>query len=140
MDHTNTNTNITFSLVLDNFRVRYIDKTDTDHLLTTIHKKFPIKVNWKEDYFLGMILEWDYKQVHSKRNVGLSMLGYVKKALIKFKHHFIKQEFAASPYKDPIYGRKVQYKEIIDIPTFTNIQNPLTTTYLQKIPILCTSN
>ena len=32
------------------------------------------------------------------------------------------QQFAASPYKDPIYGRKVQYTEIIDISVFTKQQ------------------
>ena len=45
--------------------------------------------------------------------------GYVNDTLIEFKHHFIKQQFSASPFRDPVYGRKVQYTDIIDIPTFT---------------------
>ena len=47
------------------------------------------------------------------------MPGYVKEALIKFKHHFIKQHLSALPFPNPIYGRKVQYADVIEIPTFT---------------------
>ena len=47
------------------------------------------------------------------------MPGYVKETLIKFNHHFVKQQFLASPFCDPVYGRKVQYADVIDIPTFT---------------------
>ena len=63
-------------------------------------------MKWVGDYYLRMTLEWNYHHIHSERNVRLSMPGYVKEALIEFKHHFIKQQFSASPYKDPIYGRK----------------------------------
>ena len=66
-----------------------------------------------------MTLEWNYHKIHSKRNVRLSIPGYVKETLIEFKHHFIKQQFSASPFRDPVYGKKVQYADVIDIPTFT---------------------
>ena len=41
---------ITFSLVVDNFGVRYINKQDTDHPIMTLQKKYTIKINWKGDY------------------------------------------------------------------------------------------
>ena len=47
------------------------------------------------------------------------MPGYVKEVLIEFKHDFIKQQFLASSFRDPVYGRKVQYTDVIEIPTFT---------------------
>ena len=47
------------------------------------------------------------------------MPGYVKEALIEFKHHFVKEQFSASSFRDQIYGRKVQYADVIEIPTFT---------------------
>ena len=50
------------------------------------------------------------------------MPGYVKEASIEFKHHFIKQQFLASSFQDPIYGSKVQHTDIIEIPTFTKKQ------------------
>ena len=84
----------------------------------TLQKNNPIKMNWIGDYYLGMRLEWNYHKIKSERNVRLSMSGYVKEALIEFKHHFIKQQFSTSPFRDPIYGRKVQYADVIEIPTF----------------------
>ena len=38
---------------------------------------------------------------------------------IKLYHEIIKQQFAVSPYEEPIYGRKEQYTEIAYIPAFT---------------------
>ena len=48
---------IAFSLVVDDFGVKYTDKRDADHLIMTQQKKYPIKMNWKGDYYLGMTLE-----------------------------------------------------------------------------------
>ena len=50
------------------------------------------------------------------------MPGYVKEALIEFKHHFIKQLFSASPFRDPVYGIKIQYTDAIEMPIFTKKQ------------------
>ena len=108
---------ISFSLVVDDFGVKFTNKNNADHLITTLQKKYPIKMNWEGDYYLGMTLEWTYHNIHSERNVRLSMPGYVKEALIEFK-----QRFSASPFRDPVYGRKVQYADVIDIPTFTKKQ------------------
>ena len=47
-------------------------------------------MNWKGNYYLGMTLEWNYHKIYSERNIRLSMPGYVKEALIEFKHYFIK--------------------------------------------------
>ena len=82
-------------------------------------------MNWEGDYYLGMTLEWNYHHIHSERNVRLSMPGYVKEALIEFKHHFIKQQLLALPFKDSIYGSKVQYADAIEMPTFTKKQRNL---------------
>ena len=37
--------NIAFSLVVDDFGVKYINKRDADHLITTLKEKYPIKMN-----------------------------------------------------------------------------------------------
>ena len=68
-----------------------------------------------------MTLDWDYNKVHNNRSVTLSMPGYVKEALQEF-HHEKRTQFAASPYKEPIYGKKVQLANIIELPTFTKKQ------------------
>ena len=68
--------------MVDDFGVKYINKRDANHLITTLQKKYPIRMNWKGDYYLGMTLEWNYHKIHSERNVCLSMPGYVSEALI----------------------------------------------------------
>ena len=72
-----------------------------------------------------MTLDWTYHKIHSERNVRLSIPQYVNEALIKFKHHLIKQQFLATQFCGPVYGRKVQYADVIEIPTFTHTQNHL---------------
>ena len=108
--------------MVDDFGVKYINKIDADHLITTLQNKYPIEMNWNGDYYLGMTLDWNYHKIYSEKSVRLSMPGYMKEALIEFKHHFVKQQFSPSPFRDPIYGRKVQYTDVIEIPTFTKRQ------------------
>jgi hypothetical protein len=42
---------IAFSLVVDDFVVKYVNKEDMDHLLATIGKRYPVKVDWNADYY-----------------------------------------------------------------------------------------
>jgi hypothetical protein len=51
---------IAFSLVVDDFGVRYVNKDDMDHLVATIGKRYPIKVDWKAEYYLGITIKCDY--------------------------------------------------------------------------------
>ena len=72
---------IAFSLVVDDFGIKYTKK-DAEHLIKTIMDRYEGKVSWDPDYYLGMTLEWDY----IKRTCKLSMPEYVKQALCKFQH------------------------------------------------------
>ena len=56
------------------------------------------------------------------------MPGYVKEALIKFQHFTTKQQFLASSYSEPTYGKKIQYVTIDNV-TFTPEQVKI----LQKV-------
>ena len=47
---------IAFSLVVDDFGVKYTNINNAEHLENTIKKYCPIKSNWKGDYYLGMTL------------------------------------------------------------------------------------
>jgi hypothetical protein len=51
---------IAFSLVVDDFGVKYINKEDMDHLVQTIGNRYPIKVDWKAEYYLGSTIKWGY--------------------------------------------------------------------------------
>jgi hypothetical protein len=73
---------IVFSLVFDDFGIRYTDKNDTQHFIDHLSKQYTCTVDWEGKIFLSMHLEWDY----INRTVTITMPGYVKKALICFEH------------------------------------------------------
>jgi hypothetical protein len=63
--------------VVDDFGVQYFNKEDADHLINSIKANYPVKTDWTGSKYIGIDLDWDY----IKREVKLSMKGYVKKAL-----------------------------------------------------------
>jgi len=73
---------IAFSLVVDDFGVRYVGKEHALHLLSVIQQHYKCTADWDGCRYLGMTLEWDYKQ----HEVHLSMPDYVPEALQRFKH------------------------------------------------------
>jgi hypothetical protein len=75
-----------FAFVVDDFAVQYKNKKDADHLIECIREKYPFKVDWDTKQYIGINLEWNY----IKRLVKLSMKGYVKQALLEFKHLCLK--------------------------------------------------
>ena len=95
---------IAFTLVVDDFAIKHVDKADVDHLLVCLREKYPVKVDWEAQQYFGISLGWNYK----KGEVLLSMKDYVKQALKQFKHQTPKQ-FHYGPSKvEPIhYGAKV---------------------------------
>ena len=116
---------IAFSLVVDDFGVKYTRKEDAEHLLQALTDHYPMKSDWEGEYYLGITLKWDYNKVHKNRNVKLSMPGYVKEALLQFQHEKTKDTYAPSPYTEPIYGRKQQMAPIIEAPIFTKKEEKL---------------
>ena len=97
---------IQFTLVVDDFGVKYVGKEHAQHLFKTIQQHYPVTPEWKGTRYIGITLDWDYK----KRQVHLSMPGYVKKALKQFEHpEPTKRQNAPFPYTPPNYGATKQY-------------------------------
>ena len=127
---------IAFSLVVDDFGVKYKKRTDEEHLLKTIQGRYPVKAEWEPTFYLGVTLEFDYKEQTCK----MLMPGYVKQALIKFHHEFNKTTHSPSPFNVPVYGRKIQMVTIDKTNPMTNNSNKATTTSVWEILVLCKSN
>ncbi len=72
------------------------------HLKKVLELHYKLTCDWMGMRYIGITLDWDYK----KRQVHLSMLNYVKKALKQFQH--IAETLQQSPYPSvPIqYGAK----------------------------------
>jgi hypothetical protein len=71
-----------FTLVVDDFGVKYINIKDAKHLEACLAKHYPMKSDWTGGRYLGIYLHWDY----TNGTVTLTMPGYVKNALHQFQH------------------------------------------------------
>jgi hypothetical protein len=69
---------ISFTFVVDNFGVKYINKGDVEHLTNMLKQDYKINVDWEGTRYLGLTLDWDY----ATRKVHLSMPGYIEKTLV----------------------------------------------------------
>jgi hypothetical protein len=97
---------ISFSLVVDDFGVKYVDREHAEHLMACPRKKYNISSDWNGSAYCGLTLDWDYK----KRTVDLSMTGYIKAALHKYQHPVpARPEHAPHTWNTPIYGAKTQF-------------------------------
>jgi hypothetical protein len=115
---------IAFSLIVDDFGVKYVGKEHAQHLHDALSEKYTITADWSGTLFLGMTLKWDYQN----RTVDISMPGYIEKALLRFQHSAPrKREHSPHRYIEPQYGAPIQYTDPVDT------SQPLTPTEIKKL-------
>ena len=51
---------IIFSLVVDDFGVKYVGKEDSDHLIQALKKQYTISMDWTGSLFCGLHIQWEY--------------------------------------------------------------------------------
>ena len=103
--------NICFTLVEDNFGVKYAKEEDKLHLIESLKTHYSITVEDDGTRYLGMTLDWDYEN----RKVHVSMPGYVPKALKRFAHEPpAKPQRQPYPHVPPDYGARKQYAKAPD--------------------------
>jgi hypothetical protein len=102
---------IMFSLVVDDFGVKYVGKEHADHLIASVEKHYVFSKDWDGQLYCGIQIKWDYHH----RTVDLSMPGYIAAMLHKYQHptNSLPQH---APYKwnEPIYGTSVQLTDPVD--------------------------
>ena len=108
---------ISFTLVVDDFGVKYVNKLDVVHLQSVIERAYPTTTDWTGTKFIGVTLKWDY----GRRQLRASMPGYVRKALLQFQHEIPPRlQQSPSKYISPVYGSKApQMTKIDESPSFT---------------------
>ena len=96
---------ICFTLVVDDFGIKYVGEEHAMHLLNALQEHYEVETDWTAEKYLGITLDWDYDngQVH------LSMPGYVTKALVRFQHELKQLQHSPHPHEAKNYGAKVQY-------------------------------
>jgi hypothetical protein len=73
---------VTFTLVVDEFGIKYIGKENADHLLNALKQDSEATEDWTGGLYCGIKVDWNYK----KQTVDLSMRGYITYALYKLQH------------------------------------------------------
>ena len=73
---------ITFSLVVDDFGIKYTHKKDILNFINILQQEYTITKDWSGTKYIGLTLEWNYKRGY----VDLSMPGYIERALKRFAH------------------------------------------------------
>jgi hypothetical protein len=64
---------ISFTLVLDDFTVKYVGRQHAEHLRNALLRTYEITTDWMAMVYSCMTLKWDY----DKRTRDISMHGYV---------------------------------------------------------------
>jgi hypothetical protein len=89
-----------FSLVVDDFGVKYTTEIGAQHLIDTLQILYTITIDWTGSKYLGFTIEFNHEQQY----VDISMPGYIDKVLQRFTP--LQTGGAASPaiYTPPSYG------------------------------------
>jgi hypothetical protein len=85
---------ISFTLIVDDFCIKYVGKEHADHLIASIKSTYKkLTEDWTGSLYCGTTLEWDYVG----RTVDISMPGYIKKKMQEYKH-LIPEKIQNCPY------------------------------------------
>ena len=102
---------ITFTLVVDDFAVKYTDRKHAEHLMNSLKENYSVSEDWAGTKYCGIQLDWDYDQ----RTCDLSMPGYIDRAIQRFQHPSpARPQHAPHEWQKPNYGAKTQYAQTED--------------------------
>jgi hypothetical protein len=119
---------IAFTLVVDDFGIKYTQAADAQHLLDALRELYVVTEDWGcAQKYVGITIQHDRQD----RCMRLSMPNYISKALDRFEVSDIKGAHSPITYIPPIRGQSVQMVPIPD-----DNDTPLTaaeTTRVQEI-------
>ena len=97
---------ITFSLVVDDFGVKYVDHQHAQHLVQCLKEHDQdVTTNWDGNYYCGIHLQWNYNE----RTVDLDLPGYITTMLAKYNHvPSTKKQDSPQKFLSPSYGAHTQ--------------------------------
>jgi hypothetical protein len=107
---------ISFTLVVDDFAVKYVGKQHAEHIRNALLKTYELTTDWAGTVYPSITLKWDYKS----RTCDIYMPSYVSNVLSKFQHDTPKHpQHTPSRYVTPVYGAKTQYVTKDETPPLT---------------------
>ena len=66
---------IQFTLVVDDFGVKYVGKEHVDHLIAALKQTYNLKEDWNGELYCDITIKWNYKENY----LDISMPNYVRK-------------------------------------------------------------
>jgi hypothetical protein len=121
---------IAFTLVVDDFGVKYIGKEHVDHLIWCIKQKYKLVKDWTGDLYCGIKFNWD----HDASTLDISMPGYIQKVLQKYKHRM-----PTKPQHCPYASAPKQYGVKAQSPLPVNILPKLSPDEIKEIQCVISS-
>jgi hypothetical protein len=103
---------IMFTLVVDDFGVKYTGIEHFNHLMTTLQELYVLHVDLAGTKYVGLDIAFD----RVAKTVSISMQDYVAKALVRFNASDIKGVDSPGIYVPPSYGTKEQFTTLDDSP------------------------
>ncbi len=99
---------ICFTLVVNDFAVKYTWEQDAEHLISALKEEYDITINRTATKYIGLTIKWDLKN----QKFHTSMPGYLSKAFVRFKHEIPhKKQNSPHPLIIPNHGAKAQFTE-----------------------------
>ena len=123
---THAPTGTLFTLVVDDFGIKYTNREHAQHLFNTLKKYYTISIDWSGSKYCGLSLDWNYDD----RWVQVSIPGFVGKAQERYQYEPTKQRDAPHKWTTPQYGAKIQYAK--DIPDEV-VLDKAGTQYIQSV-------
>ena len=103
-----------FTLVVDDFGVRYTNAADAHRLLSILGTKYRYTTDWEGQCYIGLTLMWDYVA----RTLDITMPGYIQRTLSRFQHPIpARPHHAPHTWNAPIYGAKQKFFAHDETPT-----------------------
>jgi hypothetical protein len=105
---------ITFTLVVDDFGIKYVGNEHAQHLITTLEKYYTVATDWTGSLYCGIQLDWNYN--YPTRHLDISMPKYVAAKRNEFNHPDPSTQPQHAPHPAPPvrYGRTAQEPAPID--------------------------
>jgi hypothetical protein len=108
---------IMFSLVVDDFGVKYINRDDVEYLASTLKQLYDITMDWSGSKYLGITVDHNYEA----KELAISMPNYIHKLL---ERHHIDLDgpctYSPAPYKFVPNGKQSNLNIEPDLSTLTD--------------------
>ena len=99
---------ISFTLVVDDFGIKYTNKDDVLFLQSILQKKYTITTDWSGTRYCGLQLQWNF----NKQYLDIIMPAYIPNVLTQYKH-----PIPSKPEHSPSACIPIKYGQHSNIPT-----------------------